>query len=88
MTLPCDELVRTELRVIIAQIRNLNQSIRELEKTIAEEVSKLQGPRNLTSIKDIGKITGAILLSVIGDEAVTFTNAAASSEVRLWCNQR
>jgi transposase len=38
-----------------------------LDQTIAEEGSKLEGPRNLTSIKGVGKITGAILLSVIGD---------------------
>ncbi|MBV9342695.1 MAG: IS110 family transposase [Acidobacteria bacterium] len=65
--LPLEELVRIELRVIVAQIRSLNGSIRELEKTIAEEASKLEGHKNLTSIKGIGKITGAILLSVIGD---------------------
>jgi len=67
LTLPFEDLVRIELRVIVAQIRSLNQSIRELETTIAEEASKLPGHKNLTSIKGIGKITSAILLSVIGD---------------------
>ena len=67
LALPFDELVRVELRVIVAQIRSLNQSIRELDQTIAEEGSKLEGHKNLTSIQGIGKITGAILLSVIGD---------------------
>jgi len=67
MTLPFDELVRVELRVIVAQIRSLNQSIRELDQTIAEEGSKLEGHKNLTSITGIGKITEVILLSVIGD---------------------
>jgi len=62
-----DRLVQLELRVIIGQIRSLNQSIRELEKTIGEEGSQLEGHRQLTSIKGIGKITGAILLSVIED---------------------
>ncbi len=38
-----------------------------LEKTIGEEGSKLEGHKGLSSIKGIGKITGAILLSVIGD---------------------
>ena len=33
----------------------------------AEEGSKLEGHRNLTSIKGIGPLTGSILLSVIGD---------------------
>jgi transposase len=67
LALPFEELTRIELRVIIGQIRSLNQSIRELDQTIAEEGSKLDGHKNLTSIKGIGKITGAILLSVIGD---------------------
>jgi transposase len=67
LELPFDEIVRIELRVIAEQIRRLNQSIAELEKTIAEQGSKLEGRDSLTSIKGIGKITGAILLSVIGD---------------------
>jgi transposase len=67
LSLPFDEVVRIELRVIIEQIRSLNKSIGELEKTIAEEGSKLEGHKSLTSIKGIGQITGAILLSVIGD---------------------
>src|SRR6202789_4202482 len=67
LELPFDEIVRIELRVIVDQLRSLNKSIAELEKTIGEEGSKLDGHRNLASIKGIGKITGAILLSVIGD---------------------
>ena len=67
LELPFDEIVQIELRVIVGQIRSLNQSIAELEKTIGEEGSKLEGHKNLASIKGIGKITGAILLSVIGD---------------------
>lgn len=67
LALPFEALVRIELRVIVEQIRSLNRSIEELEKTIGEEASKLEGHKNLTSIKGIGKITGAILLTVIGD---------------------
>jgi len=55
------------LRVIVEQIRSLNKSIAELEKVIGEEGSKREGHKSLSSIKGIGKITGAILLSVIGD---------------------
>ena len=66
-TLPFDEIVQIELRVIVGQIRSLSQSIAQLEKTIGEEGSKLEGHQNLASIKGIGKTTGAILLSVIGD---------------------
>ncbi len=67
LSLPFDEIVPIELRVIVDQIRSLNQSIPELEKTIGEQGSKLEGHQSLTSTKGIGKITGAILLSVIGD---------------------
>jgi transposase len=67
LELPFAEIVRIELRVIVEQIRSLNKSIAELEKTIGEEGSKLEGYKGLSSIKGIGKITGAILLSVIGD---------------------
>jgi transposase len=67
LTLRFDPMVEIELKVIIDQIRSLNQSIAELEKTIGQEGSKLEGHKNLTSIKGIGPLTGAILLSVIGD---------------------
>jgi transposase len=67
LSLPFDEIVVLELRVIVDQIRGLNKSIAELEKTISDEGSKLEGHKSLSSIKGIGKITGAILLSVIGD---------------------
>jgi transposase len=67
LALPFDSVVQIELRVIVEQIRSLNKSIAELEKTIAEEASKLVGHKSLISIKGIGQITSAILLSVIGD---------------------
>ncbi|HEX4543029.1 MAG TPA: IS110 family transposase [Candidatus Acidoferrum sp.] len=67
LALPFDPMIRIELQVIVEQIRSLNQSIAALEKTIAEEGSKLEGHKNLTSIKGIGPLSGSILLSVIGD---------------------
>jgi len=45
LELPFDEMVRIELRVIVEQIRSLNKSIAELEKTIGEEGSKLEGQK-------------------------------------------
>jgi len=62
-----DAIVMTELRVIVGQIRALNQSIAELEKTIKTEGPKLPGHENLRSIKGIGDLGATILLSVIGD---------------------
>jgi len=67
LSLPFDELVQIELRVIVGQIRSLNKSIAELDKAIAEASSELEGHTSLTSIKGIGATTSAILLSVIGD---------------------
>jgi len=62
-----DAMVNLELEVIIEEIRSLNQRITKLEKAIADEGSKLEGHKNLTSIKGIGPLSGSILLSVIGD---------------------
>jgi transposase len=62
-----DPLLELELKVIVEQIRSLNRSIAELEETIAREGQKLEGHSNLTSIKGIGKLSGSILLSIIGD---------------------
>jgi transposase len=67
LSLPFDELVLVELRVIVGQIRSLNQSVGELDKAIAEAGSELEGHTSLTSIKGIGATTSAILLSTIGD---------------------
>lgn len=62
-----DAIVETELRVIVGQIRALNQSIAELEKTIKTEGVKLPGHRNLKSIKGIGDLGATVLLTAIGN---------------------
>jgi transposase len=62
-----DPLVNLELKIIIDQIRSLNRSIAELEETIGKEGQKLEGHKNLTSIKGIGGLSAGILLSIIGD---------------------
>jgi transposase len=62
-----DAIVATELRVIVGQIRALNQSIAELEKTIKTEGAKLPGHKNLKSIKGIGDLGATVLLTAIGD---------------------
>ena len=62
-----DAMVKIELEVIVEEIRSLNEKIARLEKAIADEGSKLEGHKNLTSIKGIGPLSGSILLSVIGD---------------------
>ncbi len=62
-----DPISQTEVNVMANEIRNLNKSIAELDKAIDEHGSKLEGHRNLTSIKGIGNKGAAILLSVIGN---------------------
>lgn len=62
-----DPIVDVELRVLVEQIRSLNRSIAELEKTMKEEGPKMPGHKNLKSIKGIGNIGACVLLSVIGD---------------------
>lgn len=67
LSLPFDAMVVLELRVIANQIRGLNQSVAQLEQAIAEASSELEGHSSLISIKGIGAVTSAILLSVIGE---------------------
>jgi len=64
---PFDALVQVEIRVLVAQIRTLNASIRELDKAIEASAEKLKGYRTLTSIKGVGTVSAATLLTVIGD---------------------
>jgi transposase len=59
--------VEVELRVLVEQIRSLNQSIAQLEKVMAEQGPKLPGYENLKSIKGIGDVGANVLLSVIGN---------------------
>jgi len=62
-----EALVEVELKVIVEQISSLNHSIAQLEEIISREGQKLEGHSNLTSIKGVGKLSGSILLSIIGD---------------------
>jgi len=64
---PVDPVAFVELEVIVSQIRGLNEGIKKLDKELEDRGSKLPGHENITSIKGIGKKSGSILLSVIGD---------------------
>ena len=64
---PVDPTAHIELEVIITQIRSLNEGIKKLDKELENKGSELPGHENITSIKGIGKKSGSILLSVIGD---------------------
>jgi len=65
--LPLSPIVMAEVRALVVQIRSLNQTISDLEKTIKTEGEKLPGHKNLKSIKGIGDTSATILLSIIGD---------------------
>ena len=56
-----------ELRIIVEQIRNLNKATEEINKELAERGKKVDGHKNLTSIKGIGDLSATILLNTIGD---------------------
>lgn len=64
---PVDPVASVELEVIVSQIRGLNEGIKKLDKELEDRGSELPGHENITSIKGIGKKSGSILLSVIGD---------------------
>ena len=64
---PVDPVAHVELEVIVTQIRSLNEGIKKLDKELEDKGSELPGHENITSIKGIGKKSGSILLSVIGD---------------------
>lgn len=62
-----DPIVKVELKVIVAQIENLEEGIKELDKELVEHGKNMEGHENITSIKGIGEKSGAILLSIIGN---------------------
>jgi transposase len=62
-----DPIVKFELEVIINQIEQLNKGIKKLEKELEDRGKDMDGYESITSIKGIGKKSGTILLSIIGD---------------------
>jgi transposase len=67
LALPLSPILAAEARVLVAQIRSLTGSIAELEELIEAEGPRLAGHESLMSIKGIGPVGAAVLLSVIGD---------------------
>jgi transposase len=62
-----DYLERIELEIITQQLESLKSNIRKLEKEITSFAQTLPDFKNLLSIKGIGALSAAILLSTIGD---------------------
>lgn len=61
------EVAKIEIEVILDQVRNLERGIKRLEEKMVEEGKKLEGYKNLKSIKGIGEKSAVILLSSIGE---------------------
>lgn len=67
LKLKFDEVVSVELDVLVGQIFSLNEGIKKLDEQIEDQGRKLDGHKNLASIKGIGDKSATVLLSVIGD---------------------
>jgi len=67
LALPLPPILAAEARVLVAQVRSLTGSIAELEELLEEEGPRLAGHENLMSIKGIGPVSAAVLLSAIGN---------------------
>jgi transposase len=64
ITLP--QLADVQRRVLLGQIEALETSIAELEQAITATAEHLPGHANLVSVKGVGSLSAAILLSAIG----------------------
>lgn len=62
-----DALEQIEINVITEQLNSLRNSLKKLEKEITSFAETLSGFKNLISIKGIGALSAAILLSTIGE---------------------
>lgn len=56
-----------EIRIIINQIRVLNESISQIDSKLSDKGKDMPGHKNLTSITGIGDTSAAILLNTIGN---------------------
>jgi len=67
LRLDFDDIVLFELEILVIQIKSLNDNIKKLDNEISDRGKKLNGYKNLSSIKGIGDKSATILLSVIGN---------------------
>ena len=84
LSLPLLPLMLVEARVLVGQIRSLNYGIAELEELIEEEGPKLAGHKNLMSIKGIGPVSAAVLLTAMGGSR-TSRMLASWPPISAWC---
>lgn len=67
LTLQLDAADLFELKIIADQIKSLNESICKINKEMTDRGKRINGHKNLTSIKGVGDISATILLSTIGN---------------------
>lgn len=67
LALDIESSYQFELKIIVEQIRSLNNSIDEIDKELIEKGKKLDGHKSITSLTGIGDISATILLNTIGD---------------------
>ena len=65
-SIPLPPLADRQRRVLLGQIEALQAGIAELDTAIAEAGEKLPGHANVVSVKGVGSLSAAILLSAIG----------------------
>lgn len=65
--LKLEKLVKIEIDILTENIRQLNKSIDDIEVILTNPENHLPGHDNIASIKGIGDVSAATLLSVIGD---------------------
>jgi len=67
LTLNLEASYKFELELIIQEIKNLNQSIDKINNELKDRGQKLEGHKNLTSIKGISDTGATIFLNTIGN---------------------
>ena len=58
---------RFEVDLLVTEIRNLNQAIDKINEELKSRGQRIEGHKNLTSIKGISEIGATIFLNTIGD---------------------
>ncbi len=67
MKLSLDSMAMMEIEILVDQIKSLNRAIAKIETELADPRNQLPGHANLTSIKGIGDVGAAVLMSTIGN---------------------
>jgi transposase len=67
LNMDLEDSYRFEIELIVDQIKNLNEAISRIDNELKDRGSKLDGHKNLKSIKGISDIGATIFINTIGD---------------------